>query len=145
MRSVLLHEANQLRTFGVLLDKGDEAVEQLTAFARSNEVTAAGLTAVGGYRQAMLGYFDHGQMRYLDIPVTEQVEVLSLIGDIAVLDDRPVMHAHAVLGHRDGSTVGGHLQRAEVWPTLEVIVTESPGHLAKGVDAETGLALLKLD
>ena len=68
--------------------------------------------------------------------------MLSLIGDIAEQHGQPALHMHAVLGRRDGSTVGGHLLRGEVWPTLEVIVTEVAESLAKRVDPETGLALL---
>lgn len=149
MRSRLLHEVDGLRTYVVVMDKGDDAAEELVRFARDNAVTAAALTAVGACREATLAYFDREEMAYQDIPVTEQAEVLSLLGDIAVQSasgrDEPAVHAHAVLGLRDGSTVGGHVTRAIVWPTLEVVVTESPGHLHKRVDQETGLALIRLD
>lgn len=145
VRSRLLHEVDGLRTFAVVLDKGDEVADELAAFAREHRVTGAGLTAVGACREATLGYFNSEVMRYEDIPVGEQVEVLSLLGDIATKDGEPAVHVHVVLGRRDGSTVGGHLQRAVVWPTLEVIVTESPAHLRKRVDDETGLALIALD
>jgi predicted DNA-binding protein with PD1-like motif len=145
MKSRLLHDADGLRTFAVVLAKGDEVAEELVRFAREHDVTGAGLTAVGACREATLGYFDPEVMQYQDIPVTEQVELLSLLGDIATRDGEPALHAHAVLGLRDGSTVGGHLQRAVVWPTLEVIVTESPVHLRKRVDQGTGLALIALD
>lgn len=145
MRSRLLHEVDGLRTFAVVMDKGDEAAAELVRFAAEHGVTGAALTAVGACREATLAYFDREEMAYQDIPVAEQVEVLSLLGDIAVEDGEPAVHAHAVLGRRDGSTVGGHLQRAVVWPTLEVIVTESPAHLRKRVDPETGLALIALD
>jgi predicted DNA-binding protein with PD1-like motif len=47
-----------------------------------------------------------------------------------------------VVGRRDGSTVGGHLLEGHVWPTLEVVLTESPAHLRKKHDPETGLALI---
>jgi predicted DNA-binding protein with PD1-like motif len=70
--------------------------------------------------------------------------VLSLLGDVADKDGTPVVHAHAVLGRRDGSVVGGHLLAGEVWPTLEVILTEVAPQLAKRVDPETGLALIDL-
>lgn len=145
MRSTLLHEVDGLRTFVVVMDKGDDAAAELARFAREQDVTGAGLTAVGACREATLAYFDRTTMSYQDIPVTDQVEVLSLIGDVATKDGEPAVHAHAVLGYRDGSTVGGHVQRAIVWPTLEVIVTESPAHLRKQVDEETGLALIALD
>ena len=145
MKSKLLHEADGLRTFAVVLDKSDETVAQLLAFARQHQVNGAALTAIGACREAALAYFDPERKRYHDIPVAEQVEVLSLVGDIATKDGEPALHAHAVLGRRDGSTVGGHLKRAVVWPTLEVIITETPKHLRKRVDEDTGLALIALD
>ncbi len=144
MRSKVLHEVDGLRTFAVVMDKGDEAAQELTRFARENGVTGAGLTAVGACREATLAYLDREEMIYQDIPVTEQVEVLSFVGDIALQGSDQTVHAHAVMGLRDGSTVGGHVRRAVVWPTLEVIVTESPMHLRKRVDEETGLGLIDL-
>ena len=100
------------------------------------------MTAVGGFTSATLGYFDHEKRDIMPISVDEQVEVLTLQGDIADNGGTPALHVHAVLGHRDGTTVGGHLIRGEVWPTLEVIITEVGATLTKAVDPETGLALL---
>lgn len=145
MRSALLHEVDGLRTFAVVMEKGDEAAAALSAFAHDHHLTGAGVTAVGAFREATLAYFDPGSMSYEEIPVREQVELVSLVGDIALRDGEPALHAHVVLARRDGSTVGGHLRRAVVWPTLEVVVTETPAHLRKHVDAETGLALIDLD
>ena len=142
MQTQLLHEADGLRTFAVIFDKGDEAKRGLTSFAVENDVTGASLTAIGAFHRAVLAYFDRDTRQYLDIPVDEQVEVLSLIGDIALHDDEPQVHAHVVVGRRDGSTRGGHLQQATVWPTLEVIIEETPAHLRKRIDPDTGLALI---
>ena len=80
----------------------------------------------------------------MKIPVQEQVELLSLIGDIALDGGQPKLHAHVVVGKRDGTTRGGHLLEAHVWPTLEVIVTESPSQLTRTMDRESGLALIRL-
>jgi len=70
--------------------------------------------------------------------------VLSLLGDIALADGKPKLHAHVVLGKRDGSAHGGHLLEAHVRPTLEVILTESPSHLERVHDPETGLPLIRI-
>ena len=145
MRTRLLHDADGLRTFAVVFDKGDEAKDGLTAFALDHEITGASLTAIGAFQEATLAYFDRDRTEYLDIPVDEQVEVLSLVGDIAVHDGQPQVHAHVVVGHPDGATTGGHLQRGVVWPTLEVVVEETPAHLRKRSDPETGLALIDLE
>lgn len=145
MRTRLLYQSGGLRTFAVVMDKGDEASAELARFAAENQVTGAGLTAVGACREATLGYFDPETSRYLDIAVDGQCEVLSFVGDVALNGSEPAVHAHAVLGHRNGSTTGGHVQRLTVWPTLEVIVTETPPHLRKHIDEETGLALVRFE
>jgi predicted DNA-binding protein with PD1-like motif len=143
VRSKLLHEDGE-RTFVLVFDKGDEAVAGLESFARERGLTAARLTGIGAFADAKLGYFDRERKEYAEIPVTEQVEVLSLLGDVAVEEDEPKVHAHVVLGKANGTALGGHLLEAHVWPTLEVVVDESPAHLRKRSDPETGLALIDL-
>lgn len=146
MKSKLLDELHDNRTFVLVFDAGDEAKAGLTRFAQENDVSAAQITAVGAFSRATLGYFDRKQKDYQRIQVDEQVEVLSLIGDVALKPDGgPEVHAHVVLGRADGSTVGGHLLEAQVWPTLEVIVTDSPRHLRKTYNPDIGLALINLN
>ncbi|HEY3920092.1 MAG TPA: PPC domain-containing DNA-binding protein [Stellaceae bacterium] len=132
-------------TYAVALETGDEAVKVLTDFVRAEEIEAASITAIGAFRRAVLGYFDWQSKQYKKIPVEEQVEVLSLLGDVAVSEGAPTLHIHAVLGKSDGSVIGGHLLSSEVRPTLEVIITQSPSYLRKAKDPETGLALLAID
>jgi predicted DNA-binding protein with PD1-like motif len=142
MQSKLLHEDGGQRTFAVVLRTGDEAMRCLQEFAVKERISAAQLTAIGAFRAARLAYFDWEQKEYLPIPVGEQVEVASLVGDIALTAGKPSLHIHAVLGRRDGTALAGHLQEGHVRPTLEVIVTESPTHLRKVNDSESGLALI---
>jgi uncharacterized protein len=111
---------------------------------REQEVEAASLTAIGAFTRAVLGYFQWETKQYKKIPVSEQVEVLSLLGDVAVGDQGPTLHLHAVLGKADGSVVGGHLIEAYVRPTLEVILIQPPSYLRKRKDPETGLALIDI-
>jgi predicted DNA-binding protein with PD1-like motif len=134
--------ADRRRVLVVACDKGDDPVACVTDAVTSANVLAAQVTGVGALRRAEVGYFDRDRRDYVRIPVDEQIEVLSLVGDVATRDGAPALHVHAVLGRRDGSTVGGHLLGGEVWPTLEVIVTEVAPQLAKRVDPETGLALI---
>lgn len=130
------------RVMVIVCDKGEDPVKEVTKAARAADIRAAQVTAVGALRSAHLGYFDRDRRDYAPIDVHTQVEVLSMIGDIALKDGTPTLHAHVVLGHPDGETVGGHLQSGEVWPTLEVVMTEVGPELAKEIDPETGLALL---
>ncbi len=144
MRSKLLHEADGQKTFALIFDSGDEAMEGIVSFAKSHRIAAARFSAIGAFSRATVGYFDWESKTYQEIPIDEQVEVLSLLGDIAEADGRPQVHAHVVLGRRDGSTRGGHLMKGHVRPTLEVILVESPAHLRKQHDPESGLALIRV-
>lgn len=141
MRHELLNNEGE-RTWALIFDKGDEVIGELQRFARSEELGGSHFTAVGAFERATLGYFDRDRRDYLKIPVDEQVEVLSLVGDVARGEDGPKVHAHVVVGRRDGTTRGGHILEANVWPTLEVVLTEEPRHLQRTHDEETGLALI---
>ncbi|TMJ67655.1 MAG: DNA-binding protein [Alphaproteobacteria bacterium] len=143
MRSKLLN-ADPPITYAVVLDTGDEVIGELGNFVREQEVEAASLTAIGAFSRAVLGYFQWETKQYKKITVDEQVEVLSLLGDVAVGDQGPTLHLHAVLGKADGSVVGGHLIEAYVRPTLEVILIQPPSYLRKRKDPETGLALIDI-
>ena len=144
MKSKLIHEDHGEKTFALIFGTGDEAMAGLVEFAKANQLGAGHFTAIGAFRDVILGYFDWEKKEYQKIPVREQVEVLSLIGDVALKDGEPKVHAHVVVGRSDGSTRGGHLIEAHVRPTLEVILTESPEHLRKQIDEESGLALIRI-
>ena len=141
MKSTLL-DATGPRTWVLIFDKGDEPVAGLTAFAKAQKLGAAHFTAIGAFSDVTLGYFDRAKRDYKKIPLHEQVEVLSLLGDVALDKGEPKIHAHVVVGRVDGEARGGHLLEAHVWPTLEVVLVESPRHLRKRHDPETGLALI---
>ncbi len=132
------------RTFALIFQSGDTVIDTLTRFAQENSLDAAHFTAIGAFSDLTLAYFDWEKRQYQKIPLPEQVEVLSLIGDIADDKGQPKVHAHVVVGKRDGSAHGGHLVEAHVRPTLEVILTESPAHLRRKTDPASGLALISL-
>jgi predicted DNA-binding protein with PD1-like motif len=139
---VRMIEQGAQKTYAVIFDKDEEFISGLTSWAKENKLGGSHFTAIGAFREVTLGYFDRDKKDYQKIPVREQVEVLSLIGDIALKDGIPQVHAHVVVGKSDGSAHGGHILEARVWPTLELILTESPKHLYRKYDPETGLALI---
>ncbi len=146
MQRKLLNDSGGQRTFAVVLDSGDEVMKSLQSFVRDQRIHAAQFTAIGALSDVVLKYFDWESKGYLEIRVTEQVEVASLIGDVAAAaSGEPSLHAHIVVGRRDGTAMAGHLGEAHVRPTLEVILTENPAHLRKQKDPTTGLALIKME
>jgi uncharacterized protein len=144
MHSKLLNEHGGMRTFVVVLETGDEVMNSLQGFAETEALSAAQVTALGAFETAELQFFEWESKQYLSIPVPEQVEVATLVGDIALDEEaKPTLHLHAVLGKRDGTALAGHLAKGTVRPTLEVVVTETPAHLRRVEDPDTGLALIR--
>lgn len=135
---------NGHRTYAVVLDAGDEVIDRLTAFATEHGVDAGHFTGVGAFRRVTLGYFDFDRKDYKRIPLDEQVEIVSLVGNFATEDGETRMHPHIVVARSDGTAFGGHLLEGEVRPILELVVEDEPAHLRRKTDPETGLALLKL-
>ena len=142
MRSTQL---GQRETIVAVFSTGDDVTSGLLGLARDQNITAASFFGVGALERVTLGYFDLGKKEYQHIPLDEQVEVMSLVGDLSVFEGEPKLHAHIVVGKRDGSACGGHLISATVRPTLEVFIQAMEGRLTRTTDAETGLALLDLD
>jgi predicted DNA-binding protein with PD1-like motif len=146
MRTKLVHQAEGQRTYVAVLDTGDEVCESLQRLAEKERLSAAQITAIGALRDATLAFWNWDTKEYEEIPIDSQAEVVSLNGDIALGEaGKPKLHIHTVLGLRDGSTRGGHLLAGHVRPTLEVIISESPAHLRRKTDPETGLNLIRLD
>jgi uncharacterized protein len=138
-------DAGPPRSFVVVLDGEDSVTASLVRFAVKNGVEAASVTAFGGFGAATLGFFDLADKDYVRNQVDEQTEVLSLIGDIGRdSDGQLALHAHVVLGLRDGTTRGGHLLAATVRPTLEVMVAESLTPLRRRYREDLGLTELEL-
>jgi predicted DNA-binding protein with PD1-like motif len=142
MKSKLINE--KPKTFVLVFETGDEVAGLLKKFAREQHLEASHFSAIGAFSVLTLGYFNIERRDYEKIHVNEQVEVLSLLGNVAMDQDGPKIHAHVVVGKSDGTAHGGHLLEARVRPTLEVILEESPRHLRRKQDQATGLALIDL-
>lgn len=143
MDAILLETTHGLRTFALVFKEDDEWPALMQDWLKASEVSSASFTAIGACRSMTLGYFDFDTRDYARIPIDEQVEVLTLTGNVATgSDGDPRIHAHVSVGLRDGSARGGHLLDARVRPTLELILTEHPPHLRRRSDPDTGLALI---
>jgi predicted DNA-binding protein with PD1-like motif len=142
MTSALLNDDAGLRTFAVVLDTGDEAMGAIAAFAAARQLRATHFTAIGAFSRVVVAYFDWGKKAYQKIPIDEQVEVLSLVGDITLDNGKPKVHAHLVVGKSDGTAHGGHLVEGQVRPTLEIVMTDTPAYLRRRFDPASGLSLI---
>jgi hypothetical protein len=142
MQVQLLNRGEQTREYSVVFYQGDEAFSGLQEFAEKYHVTSAHFTAIGAVNEATLGWFDPQRKMYKKIPIHGQHEVIGMSGDIALYQEKPVVHSHMVLGSPDGTTRGGHVLAAYVSPTLEVMVTVDPIAMQKRFDPATDLTLI---
>lgn len=144
MLSKLVSKPGETRIWLAVLEQGEEAKTSLLSLAKKESIENASFVALGAFETAVIAYFDWQTKKYRNIPVDEQVEVVSLMGDI-VPDEKGAasLHAHTVLGRSDGSTRGGHLIEGRVRPTLEITVTEIPAHLTRRKHPELGVALIE--
>ncbi|MGH7995116.1 MAG: PPC domain-containing DNA-binding protein [Opitutaceae bacterium] len=144
MKSKLLSSTGGRREWALVFDPGDEVMAELKGFAEKEHLHAAHFTGIGAFSEVTVAWFDLESRSYRPIRIQEQVEVLSFLGDVAEAKGRPSVHAHLCAAKRDGTAHGGHLQKATVRPTLEVVLIESPAHLRKTDRPEFGLALIDL-
>jgi uncharacterized protein len=137
--------AENPKTFVVILDTRDEILSSLKHFAQTEHLGDSSFKAIGALSDVELGWFNWESKKYQTaVKLEEQVELLSLIGDIALKDNKPQIHAHLVIGRQDGTAHGGHLLSATVRPTCEIVITENPQHLQKEFDPDSGIALIRL-
>jgi predicted DNA-binding protein with PD1-like motif len=142
MKTALLHDHGGLRTFALVLAAGDEPMAAIASVAREQALHATQFTAIGAFSRVVVAYFDWTTKHYRHVAIDEQVEVLSLVGDITLDEGKPKVHAHVVVGKADATAHGGHLVEGIVRPTLEVVLTETPTYLRRRFDPQSGLALI---
>jgi uncharacterized protein len=131
------------KTYALVLSQGDDVWTALVVFANDQKVQSARFSAIGAVRDPEVAWFDVGRREYKAMTFREQMEVLSLSGDVTLgADGRPIVHTHVALARSDGAVWGGHLLGATVSPTLEVFVTAYPVPLQKRLDPATGLQLI---
>jgi predicted DNA-binding protein with PD1-like motif len=141
---LMAENANGEKTYAVIFAKGDEIMSGLTEFAVREKLVAGHFSAIGALESARFGWFDRAQKAYRNIPIDHQVELISLIGDVGLVNDAPQIHAHGAVGSPDGQVRGGHVLEAIVWPTLELFFTAYRTPLIKTHDSETSLSLFDL-
>jgi uncharacterized protein len=142
MKVRLLSENGGVKSYAIILAKGDEVMSGLTDFARQNKVASASFTAIGAFSHATVAWFDDGRKEFRLIPIKQQAELTSMVGNVTLSGEQAVAHAHVSVASSDGTVRGGHLIDAYVFPTLEVFMTAYPTALHKQLDDATGLKLI---
>lgn len=126
-------------------DRGEELVSSLTNLCREHDIGCASLTSgIGAVRDAEVAYFDLQHQTYRTRKIREICEIVSLSGNVALVQGEPFLHAHVALAKGDLEVLGGHLLGAIVAVTAEVFLDVWEQHVTREPDPDLKLNLLKL-
>jgi len=128
-------------TYVLNVARGEEVVGALKTFFGERGIRAAHLTGLGASDFCEIAYYNLHDKKFERHEVTEETEILSLIGNVGVLGDETIIHIHGVFGRRDLSTFGGHIFTVHVSGACEIHLTVLDGEIKRAYDEETGLNL----
>ena len=138
----------KIKRFGegwvIRLETGERIVETLAAFCGKKKIRAGSFAGIGTCRGAELGFFDWEKKVYRWKKLKGDFEITALVGNVSLLEGKPLVHAHVTLGGRDFRAWAGHLKEAETLATCEIVLTPFPGELSRIPDAASGTSKLKI-
>lgn len=128
----------------LILQRGEELIATLETYAKENNLAGAWLqSGLGGSGSVVLSFYDLKTRQYIDQTFDEPLEILSLQGNLAWVDNKPFWHVHGVFGRRDYQTISGHVQSLSIALTGELLITPLDTKLTRNYDEETGLKLIE--
>jgi predicted DNA-binding protein with PD1-like motif len=131
--------------FVLRLERGEEIVETLNAFAAAEDVRAGLVSGVGAAEQIELGFLVLGKRAYVRRLFAGEHEIAPLAGNFSELDGAPFLHAHVTIAGDDFAAYAGHLFRGVVTATLEVQVVTDPGVTLRVRRPDLGFNPLRLE
>ncbi|RCK75936.1 MAG: hypothetical protein IGBAC_1211 [Ignavibacteriae bacterium] len=133
---------NYKRTYIGNIPKGEDLYDALTKIALEEDIRTGKLIAIGAVTEAVIGFFDQKLNEYNKIFLSTEHEILNCSGNISLKEGKPFVHAHIILGDKDGKVFGGHLMNGTKVFACEVIIDEYSGEdLNREKDNVTGLFL----
>ena len=135
---------NNNRRYFIKLDTGEEIIDTITKFAQEQNITAAAFFGIGAVKSVELGFFNPKLKKYHFKKFDGPLEVVSLSGNISLVDNQPFLHVRGVFGDDNFQTIAGHVKSAVVAPTCEIFLINSDLKLPRTLDQATGLKLLDL-
>ena len=125
------------------IDRGEEVLEQVKAIAQAEQIKLASVQALGAVGEFTVGVFHTAEKQYHANSFAGDFEIVSLTGTINTMDGAFYTHLHMSAGNDKGEVFGGHLNRAVVSATCEMVVDVLDGTVDRAYDPVTGLNLFK--
>ena len=128
-------------TLVIRIDKGEEITEQLRAVAEKEEIRLAGIEALGAVNDFTVGVYNTAEKKYYSNHFEGAFEIVSLTGTISTMNGAYYAHLHMSAGNDRGEVFGGHLNRAVISATCELVIDVIDGVVERRADPEVGLNL----
>lgn len=125
------------------IDKGEEILDKVKEIALKEDIKLASVQALGAISQFKVGVFKTDEKKYLANEFEGAFEIVSLTGTINTMDGEFYAHLHMSAGDEKGQVFGGHLNRARVSATCEMVITVIPGNVDRKYSEEIGLNLFQ--
>lgn len=125
------------------IDPGEEILEALKKVAEKEQVKLAEISALGAIGEFTTGVFDPVEKKYSSNDFKGNFEIVSLTGTITEMDGECYLHTHMSAGDGSGQVFGGHLNRAVVSATCEIVVRVIDGQVNRKFDDKIGLNLFE--
>lgn len=125
------------------LDLGEEVIGTLTAFLKDQGITSGSFRGIGALKETVLGFLDTRSQEYRKRMFAEEHELVALLGNFAMIDGEPFVHAHAVISDASFNCKGGHLFSAVIAVTGELHLMVSDIQVQRELDPQTGLKLIR--
>jgi predicted DNA-binding protein with PD1-like motif len=127
----------------VILKRGDELLDCLNRYSQEQSLSGAWLlSGLGGADSATISFYDLTSRQYVDKVFNEPLEIVSLQGNLAWIDNSPFWHIHGVFGTRDYQSISGHVKSLTIALTGELLILPLETAFTRLYDEETGLKLL---
>jgi predicted DNA-binding protein with PD1-like motif len=125
------------------LNRGEEILSSITDLCKKENIKAASVNGIGATQSVEAGFYSFKKKKYCGYCFNQNMEILSLLGNISTKDDEPYLHLHIVVSNDEGEALGGHLTKAVISVTAEIFIDIIETHIGREADSLTGINLIK--
>lgn len=137
----------EYRIFGqtvvLRLEKGEEVIEAITELCKKEDIKLGSISGLGAANYVTVGLFKIDEKKYYSNTFEEDFEITNLTGNISRMNGEVYLHIHGTFANIQGKCIGGHLNKAIISATSEIIINIINGEVDREFSDEIGLNLIK--
>ena len=123
----------------VRMDPKEEIMETLMGICEKENITCAKVEAIGALSEFTVGVYKVDEKKYYSNHFEMAAEITALIGTITEMNGKPYINLHLTAADEKGHAFGGHLNKAVISATCEMVITLMDGQVGRKQDEEIGL------